>query len=321
MSLPRIGITLGDPNGVGPEIALKAVSGRALNRVCRPLLFGSLDVVQKTAAHYGMDPGRVPVYDTGPYPDRLRFGRVTRAGGRAAIRAVDAAVASAKNGEIDAMVTGPLSKEAVCLSGLKGFSGHTGYIARAFGSPEHCLCLYSHSVAIAFVSTHVSLKTAIRSVKKARIVKVTRLLHAFFRRLGVRAPRIGVSGLNPHAGEGGLFGREEVLEIVPAIRALKKSGLRAAGPEPPDVIFPRFFSGQYHGVVSMVHDHGHVAFKTALFRFGARGKKTSGVNVTLGLPVVRTSVDHGTAFDIAGKNLADTGSLLDAVRLAVKLSV
>ncbi|MFH0919649.1 MAG: 4-hydroxythreonine-4-phosphate dehydrogenase PdxA [Fibrobacterota bacterium] len=316
MKKPVLGITAGDPCGIGPEIALKAAQSPAVRRLCTPVIFGSYGTLAETARRLRLR-GPVSLVDTGRVVKPLAFGRPSAKSGREALQALDGALAALSAGLIDGLVTAPLSKEAVVASGQRGFTGHTGYVAAFAGNPEHCLALYAEGRCIAFVSTHVSLAEGIRRVKKARIVKVGKLLDGFLRGvLPGKKPRIAVSGLNPHAGEGGLFGSEEKKEIVPAIKALQKAGIRAVGPLPPDVVFPALFAGRYDGVVSMVHDHGHVAFKTALFRLNKSKGALSGVNVTLGLPVIRTSADHGTAFDIAGKGIADPGSLIDAVRLA-----
>jgi 4-phospho-D-threonate 3-dehydrogenase / 4-phospho-D-erythronate 3-dehydrogenase len=321
MKKPVIGITAGDPAGIGPEIALKALLDPGVRSICEPVVFGSLRTLEETARHVGIRLSQTLLYGTERFIQKLAFGRVSAQAGREAMAALDAALLKIKDNTIDALVTAPLSKEAVVLAGFKGFSGHTEYLSAFGGNPSHALALYSEGRAIAFATCHVSVKQAIREVRKERIVTTGLLLHDFLKRVRGGRPRIAVSGLNPHAGEGGLFGREEQTEVLPAIKALAAKGLLVSGPVPPDVVFPALFSGRVDGVVSLLHDHGHVAFKTALFRLGQAGRQTSGVNVTLGLPFIRTSADHGTAFDIAGKGCADAGSLKEAVALAVRLTL
>jgi 4-hydroxythreonine-4-phosphate dehydrogenase len=318
MKLPVIGITTGDPNGIGPEVSIKAALDKEILQSCLPVLYGSSEMLKQTADRCSLSVGQLKIHES-KGSGSIEYGKVTARAGRAAMTAVEAALQAIQNKAINGMVTAPISKEAVHLAGLKDFSGHTEYIARFAGSPDHCLALYADNKAIAFVSTHVSLRQAIKLIKKDRIRRVTSMLNAFLASLGEKQPRIGISGLNPHAGEGGLFGEEEVKEIIPAVKALQNAGISVFGPVPPDVIFPELFGDRYDGVVSMVHDHGHVAFKTAHFRFSWQGGKTSGVNITLGLPFVRTSADHGTAFGIAGKNQGDCGSMKDAIKLAIRL--
>ena len=215
------------------------------------------------------------------------------------------------------MVTAPLSKEAVEPS-QPGFSGHTEYIGALCGDPEPVLSLFHGEWVVAHVSTHISLRDACDRVQIPRLLKTARLLVDALQRTGKANPRIGVAGLNPHAGEGGLFGREEIEVIAPAVEQLRSEGISVTGPLPADVVFPQMKAGRFDGVVAMYHDQGHVVTKTLGFELGEK-RLLRGVNATLGLDLVRTSVDHGTGFDIAWKGLADWHSLLDAAELAAHL--
>jgi 4-hydroxythreonine-4-phosphate dehydrogenase len=317
---PVIAIATGDPNGIGPEIAVKAALDPRVRRLCTCVLFGAPYSIVAAAEASDLPLKDIPLWDTGVTGAYPCFGKATPQGGWEAIAAVDAALEAVRRKTAAALVTAPLCKEAVVMSGRRGFTGHTEYLARKSGSRRFCLSLFSDDKCIAFVSTHVPLKKAVLLVKKKRIMETALLLHDFFRRLGFSRPRLAVAGLNPHAGEAGLFGFEERREIAPAVRALRKKGLCVEGPLPPDTAFPALFGGRFDGAVSLIHDHGCVAFKTACLSLGKNGAETSGVNVTLGLPFVRTSVDHGTAFDIAGKGRADPGSMVEAIELAVRLA-
>ncbi|MBL8028520.1 MAG: 4-hydroxythreonine-4-phosphate dehydrogenase PdxA [Fibrobacteres bacterium] len=317
--LPVLALTVGDPFGIGPEIAIKTAARKDICKICEPVLYGSEETISDTASMLGLSLKGVKIRDTGRAIKKIIFGKTAAEAGEESMLALDAAIHDVKKGIAKAIVTAPLSKEAVVLSGRKNFCGHTGYIAAAAGNPFHCLALYADNKCIAFVTLHESIKSSLGKIRKERIVKISLLLDSFLKKLLKRSPKIAVSGLNPHAGEAELFGSEERNEIEPATRALLKKRVKAYGPVPPDVVYPALFAGRCDGVVSMLHDHGHVAFKTALFEMEECSGKTSGVNVTLGLPFVRTSADHGTAFDIAGKGVADEGSLCDAVRLAANL--
>src|SRR3989339_436246 len=320
MKKPVIGITAGDPNGVGPELADQAALHRPGRAICSPLIMGSAAAIGSAAACLGVSLSRIPLFNSDPCARAPRYGKTEARSGREALIALNAALGLVTARQIDGIATAPLSKEAVALSGVKGFHGHTDYIAEYAGIKRYCLALYAAGKTIAFVTLHEPLRTAIRMVTRERVVATARLLNGFLKGIGVRAPRIGVSGLNPHAGEGGMFGAEEEREIVPAVKQLNREGIRASLPVPPDVVFAQLFGDKFHGVVSMVHDHGHVAFKTALFSLTERRGRTAGVNVTLGIPFIRTSVDHGTAFDIAGKGVADPGSMIDAITLAATMA-
>jgi len=265
-------------------------------------------------------PKGIPVFSAGvEFTENVQAGKVTRAAGAVSIGWVHRAVQLVQAGQASGIVTAPLCKESVELT-VPGFQGHTEYIGEMCGDPHPVLALVHGDWVVAHVSTHVSLKEAVDRVQKERIAKVGTLLHEFLGRYhGLKKPRIGVAGLNPHAGEGGLFGDEEKLQIIPAIKALVRKGVAAEGPLPADVVFPQLRAGRFDGVIAMYHDQGHVVTKTLFFDLG-KTRKLGGVNTTLGLPVLRTSVDHGTGFDIAWKGGASDQSLRDALDLAAKLA-
>ena len=233
-------------------------------------------------------------------------------GGAAAYGAIEAAIKLALAGEIDAVVTAPLNKEALNLAGYH-YSGHTEILAHLCGVKDVGMMLVARNLRVAHVTTHVSLRRAIDLVTRERVLTVLRMANEAIRGMGIAAPHLAVAGLNPHAGEGGLFGDEEIKEIVPAIEAARAEGIKITGPLPPDTAFLRTLNGQFDGALAMYHDQGHIPVKMAAFE--------EGVNVTLGLPIIRTSVDHGTVFGKAGKGTASPRSLIEAIKLAVRMSL
>jgi 4-hydroxythreonine-4-phosphate dehydrogenase len=306
------GITLGDSSGVGPEILLKAFSDNQLPRPFR--IFGDRAVLSCYNEKLGLgvqvdtldmrDPGLLKSSDVRP-------GQLSKQSGAAARQYVVDATKAALAGEISAMVTLPINKEATQMTD-PNFTGHTELIGELCGSDDVTIMLVSNQLIVTHVSTHVSLKTAIARAKKERVLKIIQLTGAAVSRLRPN-PRIAVAGLNPHAGENGLFGDEEIQEIRPAVEEAKKQGIPVEGPLAPDTLFYLAVQKKkYDAIVCMYHDQGHIPLKLLDFE--------GGVNVALGLPIVRTSVDHGTAFDIAGKGIASTTSLLRAVELALRLA-
>lgn len=323
-------VTLGDPNGVGPRIVAKsfgrpAVARLGLVAVGDPEVFGRAlgeeNVPLPVAPWRPGDPlpaGAAAIL----VPERLEAGTihpgvVERWAGAQALTCVDAAVQACLAGSARAMTTAPLAKESVSLV-LPGFSGHTGHIAHSCGAASHCLCLVHGKMWAAFVTTHIALRDVPDAITTDSVAATARLLASALRNAGLASPRIGVAGLNPHAGEHGLFGDEEAREVEPAVALLRSEGIDATGPWPADVVFPMLKAGRIDGVVSLYHDQGHPVMKTLAFDF--RAGRVRGVNVTLGLPIVRTSPDHGTGFDIAWRASADDGSLLDALGLADRMS-
>lgn len=326
---PPILLTLGDPNGVGPRIVASIFKRRDL--VAKGLVVvGDGQTLHRALAEEGLgspirewSPG-APSSDaifclspSGLPEGRIEPGKPTRWSGAVSLACVDLATDMCSAGHARAMVTAPLAKEAVDLV-LGGFSGHTGHIARRTGAAEHCLTLVHGRMWAAFVTTHIALRDVAGAVNPRNILSTTRLLNQALRDAGIPRARIGVAGLNPHAGEHGLFGDEEARIVEPAIEAARALGIEASGPWPADVVFPMLKAGKLDGVVSLYHDQGHPVMKTLAFDF--RKGRVRGVNVTLGLPIVRTSPDHGTGFDIAWRGHADDGSMVDAIRLADRMS-
>jgi 4-hydroxythreonine-4-phosphate dehydrogenase len=324
--MPLFAITLGDPAGIGPEIALKAAvepEARALGRL---LLVGPGQVVHDTASRLGiaarttavetpeaarhLPDETVPVLSISDGPSStFPLGQVTAASGKAAVVAVETAARLALEGRVDAIVTAPLNKEAMHLAGYR-YPGHTEILGDVCGRKATML-LSSPKLRVVHVSVHCSLQEAIRRVTRETVRATIDIAHDAARRLGYDRPRIAVCGLNPHAGENGLFGTEDQEQIVPAVEAARADGLDVSGPWPPDTVFLRASRGEWDIIVAMYHDQGHIAVKL----FGLEG----GVNVTLGLPIIRTSVDHGTAFDIAGQGIAQHESMLEAIRVAARM--
>ena len=337
---PLIGVTMGDPGGIGPEIAVKALAGGCVREQCRPLVVGCPAAISAAADRVGAPTAmhvidavskarhEEGVIDVLPSQEAAlgewALGRPTAAGGAAAFAAVRTATDLALAGDIDAMVTGPISKEALHMAGHR-LPGHTEILAHLTGvdADQVAMMLVEGDVRVVHVSTHLSLRDACEQVKQERILAVVRLGADACRTLGVAEPRIAVAGLNPHCAEGGLFGDEEEREIIPAIERAWQMGLDVDGPVPADTLFVKAAGGEYDVCVAMYHDQGHIPLKLLGFRWdrerGALGV-ARGVNVTLGLPIIRTSVDHGTAFDQAGKGTASEESLLNAIELAAQMA-
>ena len=334
---PILGITMGDPAGVGPEISVKALQTEIVYEMCRPLIIGDAAVIERAAevvaAKTAVRPiaqisearfefGTADVLDLQNVdPARLEVGRISAPAGNAAFDAIRKAIELAMAGEIAGMVTNPIHKEALNLAGHH-FAGHTEILAHFTGTRDVAMLLAHGGLRVIHVSTHVPLRQACDLVKKDRILKVIRILERACRRFGIASPRIGVAGLNPHASDGGLFGSEEMAEILPAIEEAKAAGLDVDGPVPPDTLFAKARGGFYDGVVAMYHDQGHIPFKLQTFTFDENRRVAAirGVNITLGLPIIRTSVDHGTAFDIAGKGIANPETLIEAIEYAAKMA-
>jgi 4-hydroxythreonine-4-phosphate dehydrogenase len=287
---PAIAITAGDPSGIGPEIAASAARDPRVTDVCDPVLYGP---------HADADIAAFPA------------GVVNAAAGRAAFEALGAAVRDARAGRVGAVVTAPVSKAAFAAAGLP-WLGHTDLLAHLCGVRTVAMMFWSEPLRVVLATIHVPLAQVPRALTRDGLLKTLRLTSASLPAFGIAAPRIGVAGLNPHAGEDGLLGTEERDVIAPAIAAARAAGVDASGPFPADTLFVRAARGEFDVAVAMYHDQGLVPVK--LLAFGRA------VNVTLGLPIVRTSVDHGTAFDIARQGVADEGSLVEAILLAARLS-
>lgn len=337
MSAPVLGITMGDPAGIGPEIAAKALAGRETRRAARPIVIGDARILTDAARLSGVDlavrpvtrvedaawrPDTIEVLDLGNVdPEAFAFGRVSAMCGRAAHQYILRAVELALAGEIDAIVTAPISKEALAAAGLP-HTGHTEILADLTGSRAYAMLLMGRELRVIHTTTHVALRRVPELATRERVLRTIRLGQEAMRRLGIAAPRIAVCGLNPHAGEGGLFGDEERVAIQPAIADARGEGIDATGPYPADTLMSRARGGEFDCVVAMYHDQGHVPVKTVGFQYDDTRKEwtgMSGVNVTVGLPVLRVSVDHGTAFDRAGTGTANPESMVEAILVAAEM--
>jgi 4-phospho-D-threonate 3-dehydrogenase / 4-phospho-D-erythronate 3-dehydrogenase len=339
MSLkPIIGITMGDPASIGPEIAIKALLEEKIYNICRPLLVGDAGVFQHIIDHLQLgatirpvqkvaeaqfERGVIDVLDLRNVDlKQLVWGKISAMAGHASFEAVKTVIDLALKGELDATVTGPINKKSINEAGHH-FAGHTEIYAHYTGTNKYAMLLVEDNMKVIHVSTHVSLRQACDLVKKERILEVVHLLHDGLQQLGESNLKIGVAGLNPHAGDSGLFGTEDEQEIEPAVQEARIQGFDVEGPVPADTLFSKAATGHFGGIVAMYHDQGHIPFKLSGFKWNAqKGQMESvkGVNITMGLPIIRTSVDHGTAFEIAGKGVASADAMILAIESAVQLS-
>jgi 4-hydroxythreonine-4-phosphate dehydrogenase len=335
---PIIGITMGDPASIGPEIAVKALLDKQIHTICRPLLVGDAgvfkDIINKLHLNASVNVikdvkeakftfGDIDVFDLHNVKiDELSMGEISAMAGNASFEAVKKVIDLAMAGEIDATVTGPINKKSINEAGHH-FAGHTEIYAQLTGTRKYAMLLVEDNLKVIHVSTHVSLRQACDLVKKERILEVVDLLHNGLISLGETNLKIGIAGLNPHAGDNGLFGTEDNEEILPAVEEAKRLGYDVEGPVPPDTLFAKAATGSYGGIVAMYHDQGHIPFKLSGFKWNAEKMQmdsVKGVNITMGLPIIRTSVDHGTAFEIAGKGIASADAMILAIESAVQLS-
>ena len=331
----RLGLTMGDPAGIGPEIILAAARDLAPRMAAGEfalVVIGTPRCLAETAHRLGIaaeivaggEPvawPRVPVIEAADTEVTIEPGRLNAEAGRLAYAAIERAVALALAGDINAIVTAPISKEALHLAGYS-YPGHTEILAELTGSRGSCMMLVHDRLRVSHVSTHVALAEAPRRVTPERLRYVIDLTHEALCDLGFERPRIGVCALNPHAGEGGMFGREDVDVIAPVVEGYRAEGMDITGPIPGDTVYVKALAGQFDAVVAMYHDQGHIAVKMLGFVMDPESGQMSalsGVNVTLGLPIVRTSVDHGTAFDIAGRGIANAQSMIEAIEVAARL--
>ncbi len=329
---------MGDPASIGPEIAVKALLDENVQSICRPLIIGDASVFNQIIFRLGLkarindvskvseakfENGIIDVFDLKNVRiDELKFGEISAMAGNAAFEAVKKAIELALVGEVDATVTGPINKKSINEAGHH-FAGHTEIYAHFTNTRKYAMLLVEENLKVIHVSTHVSLRQACDLVKKNRILEVIDLLHNGLQQLGESNLKIGVAGLNPHAGDNGLFGTEDDLEIKPAIAEALALGYQVDGPVPPDTLFAKAATGAYGGVVAMYHDQGHIPFKLNGFKWNKEKQQmesVKGVNITMGLPIIRTSVDHGTAFEIAGKGIASADAMILAIESAVQLS-
>jgi 4-hydroxythreonine-4-phosphate dehydrogenase len=335
MKKPIIGITMGDPAGIGAEIAVKALSKKEIYRKSKPIVIGSksviddalkfipsnlkLNVIKNTEEIKG-EFGIIDLIDLDNIKlDEFNYGKVSAKAGQASLDYIYKGIDLAMEGLVDAVVTGPIHKEAIKAAGSP-YVGHTEIFASRTKTKNYAMMLADKNLRVIHVSTHVSLRQACDSVKKERVLTVIHLADKALKDLGIKNPKIGVAGLNPHAGEGGLFGKEEIEEIIPAIVQAKKEGIDVEGPIPPDTIFSKVIGGQYNIAVVMYHDQGHIPMKVIGFKYNKSTNKwstMSGVNITVGLPIIRTSVDHGVAFGKAGEGRANEESMVEAIKMAI----
>ena len=327
MKVPVVAVTMGDPAGIGPEIVAKTFAEENLHDKNKALVVGDVGMLKKAIrllelplrvseiSHPGealFERGSVDVLQVGELPENLPFGELDARAGAAAFGYVRRATELALESSVGAVATAPLNKEAMHLGGYK-YPGHTEILAELTATRDFAMMLVARELRVIHVSTHVSLREAIDRVSKERVLTVIHLARDALSKIGVNEPRIAVAGLNPHAGEHGLFGNEDAERIAPAIAEAVEEGIDVSGPHPPDTVFARARKGEFDMVVVQYHDQGHIPIKLMGFE--------DGVNVTVGLPFFRTSVDHGTAFDIAGTGKADHSSMRAALDLARELAL
>ena len=335
-----IGITMGDPASIGPEITVKTLADKTIYDKCQPIVVGDVSVMEEAVKIVGKEndikihginsvdealftPGTIDVYDMKLVDiNELKRGEVSIMSGNAAFQYVKKVIELAMENKIDATVTNAINKEAINLAGYH-YSGHTEIYAEFTNTEKYTMMLAHENLRVVHVSTHVSLREACDRVKKDRVLEVIRIANQACKELGIKEPKIGVAGLNPHSGENGMFGREEIDEIIPAINIASEEGIIVEGPVPPDTVFSKAKGGWYDIVVTMYHDQGHIPLKVVGFVYNHEEQKwdaVAGVNITLGLPIIRTSVDHGTAFDQAGKGIANELSLINAIEYAIPMA-
>jgi 4-phospho-D-threonate 3-dehydrogenase / 4-phospho-D-erythronate 3-dehydrogenase len=335
---PVLGISAGDPAGIGPEITAKALMLPGIYEICKPLVVCDAAIMEQIIrlCGFNLQVNRVENPSDGKYVygtvdvldmknidmDAFAFNTVSAMSGKASFEYVAKVIELAMNGSIDATITGPIHKEAIQKAGYH-YAGHTEIYGDLTCTKDYAMMLADGDFRVVHVSTHVSLLNAIKRVKKERVLKVIELANDALKRIDIAHPRIAVAGLNPHAGENGLFGTEEIDEIIPAIQAANDLGINAEGPFPPDTIFPKMRGGQYDITVCMYHDQGHIPTKLLGFNYNHQKgvwEGLSGVNITLGLPIIRVSVDHGVAFDKGGKGDANADSMIQAIKYGTRLS-
>jgi 4-hydroxythreonine-4-phosphate dehydrogenase len=321
----KIAITMGDPGGIGPEVIVKSLSSSEIREYCAPIVIGNAGILQeavKLTGHHlkiqcvsnvlDVKPlkGTIAVLDI-KSPSRFKKRAASKNAGKAVVQYIRKAVELALKKEVQALVTAPLSKESLNLAGFQ-WRGHTEFLAELTKTKDFTMMFVSDTLKLILSTIHVPLRDVPRAINEKLVFKTIVLAQRGAEMIGIKKPRIAVAGLNPHAGESGLMGKEEMSAITPAVNSARRKGFNVSGPYPPDVVFYKAYNGYFDIVVSMYHDQGLIPFKMLAFE--------SGVNVTVGLPIIRTSPDHGTAFDIAWKNMANPSSMLEALKLASKLA-
>ena len=324
MDRPLIAVTMGDPAGIGPEVCAKALSSKEVKRISRCVLIGDAKTLKyaikvsklpgvsvnpiKNIEEAGFQKNKIDVLDLDNVNfSKIKIGTVSKMAGKASMQYVECAIELALSGKVEAMTTGPINKTAIQKAGYR-FKGHTELLVKRTKARRYAMMFVSDNFWVILATTHLALKDVSRALSKKRVLETIRLAHETVGKVRGRVPRIGVAGLNPHAGEGGLFGKEEKKYITPAVLEAKKMGMDVKGPISPDAIFYLANAGVFDVVVAMYHDQGLIPLKLVSFN--------RSVNVTAGLPIIRTSVDHGTGFDIAGKGWANPQSLIQAIEVA-----
>lgn len=322
--MKKIAVTMGDPAGIGPEVVIKALNSPEIKSLCLPLVIGNKNILDKALKLLGLQlkiktinsPSELKKEDGVLWlldiDNDMKFvkGKPSRQGGMASYLFIKKAASLALKKEVDAIVTAPISKEALKLSGIP-YPGHTEMLSNLTKTKDYRMMLIGGPLRVILVTTHTALRNVPNLITKDRVYKTILLAKRACDMLGIKKPKIAVSGLNPHAGEAGLFGNEEIKIISPVVKQAKKKGISVSGPFPPDTLFLRASRGEFDIVVSMYHDQGLIPLKLLGFE--------TGVNVTVGLPIIRTSPDHGTAYDIAWKGIANPGSMIEAIKTAVIL--
>ena len=324
--MKKIAITMGDPGGVGPEIIIKALSSAGIRDMCIPVVIGDRVVIEETLSLLNL-PLKLRVIkspeESRPETETIELidmrmlnkfwgGRPTAEGGNACASYIKKAAELALDKKVDGIVTAPISKEALKMAGMK-WPGHTEMLAELTGTKDYAMMLVGGPLRVILVTIHTSLRSVPEMITKEKVLKTIRLAKKACDMIEIENPEIATAGLNPHAGEAGIFGDEEIREIIPAIEDAKKEGIQVTGPLPPDTIFHKAYKGEFDIVICMYHDQGLIPLKMIAFE--------QGVNVTIGLPIVRTSPDHGTAYDIAWKGVANPSSMIEAIKLAVRLRI
>lgn len=310
----KIAITTGDPAGIGPEIALKAILSKEILDVCKPVIIGDKAVIEDAIEGLNMPVNvrDLEIVNINEIKNRnFEKCRPTAAGGKACVAYIKRATELALTKEVDAVVTAPISKESLKMAGFK-WPGHTEMLAELTGTKDYAMMFYSDKLKLILVTIHTALRNVSALITKEKVLKKIMLAKKACAMLGINNPKIAVAGLNPHAGETGVFGDEEIEEIIPAVNQAQVSGISASGPYPADTLFHKAYNGEFDIIVCMYHDQGLIPLKMIAF--------DRAVNVTIGLPIIRTSPDHGTAYDIAWKGIANPSSMIEAVKLAVRLT-
>ena len=321
---PIIALTQGDPAGIGPEIIVKAFQDGALSKETKVLVIGDLQILKKKTKQIAPEiqvhsvnspreglyqPGTIDIIDLNNVSENLRMGQASLEGGKASYEAINKAVALALKDEVDAITTCPINKKSLHLAGHL-FPGHTELLGQLTNSKEPTLMMESNSMRVVLVTTHLPLDQVKSQISKEKVLQTIRTTHDWLKKYVTEIPRVSVVGLNPHCGDGGIFGKEETEFILPALKLAQKEGIQVSGPYPADALFARGVSDKYDAVICMYHDQGMIPVKM----------NGMGVNITLGLPILRTSVDHGTAYDIVGENKASADNLKLALKTAGRLS-